>query len=179
MATKPITVRLQANSLRKVLAAGDRPARKAAVDAINLAVRGERKKVYRRAGQALGIPQKFIRRRTYDSKARLSRPAYVFRVITHGINLATLGAVKSKRVRGLQKGAKIKARGAFLGTRPSGKPAAYRRKGPERKPLEWVALPIHDVVDQAVGKLSKRALNTAMRRHYKRQLAYRQAQARR
>ncbi len=174
-----ITMKFQDRSLRKILRAGDKPARRAAVDAINLAVRSQMKHVYRRSASELGVAQRIIRKRTYNSKASMRRPAYVVRTVTWGVNLAAIKAKKSPRVRGLKKGAKIIAPGAFLGTRPNGQPAAYRRRGPNRFPLEWVTLEIHDIVSKNLRSMNRRALSLAMRRHYKKQLKYRQQQARR
>lgn len=173
-----ITMKFQSRSLNKVLRSGDRPARKAAVDAINLAVRKELKGVYRKTAAELGVPQKIIRKRTYNSKAKIRRPAYVVRVITHAVNLATLGAKVSSRVRGL-KYRQQTAPGAFIGTRPSGGPAAYKRKGADRFPLKWVAMVVHPTIEQNLKKMSRKALRLAMRKHYPRQLRFRQKQARR
>ena len=173
-----ITMKFQSRSLNKVLRSGDRPARKAAVDAINLAVRKELKGVYRKTAAELGVPQKIVRKRTYNSKAKIRRPAYVVRTVTQPVNLGTLGAKASSRVRGLKKGP-ITAKGAFLGNSPKGTVRAYKRKGAERFPLEMATLEIHTTVKKNLAKMNKRALRAAMRKHYPRQLRFRQKQARR
>ena len=182
---KAITIKMRSKSLRKLLVSGDKPARLAAVDAINLAVRSQMKLVYRKTAAELKIPQKFIRARTHDSKARPTRPSYVVKATTWPINIATLGAqvaYKGKTQKGTPRQAglttdsrhgSVKAPHAFLRMGPKGTLRAYERKGSSRKPLALATLDVHDVIDRRLRQMNKRALKLAMLKHYPKQLKFR------
>lgn len=171
---KSIYLDIESKSLNALLKAKDKPARRAAVDAINLAVRSELKVAIRKSASELKVPQKIVRKRTYNSKAKLRRPSYVVRTTTWPVNLATLGAKASKRARGLASRG-LRVPGSFLGTSPSGKPRAYKRKGAARYPIEMANVEIHDVVSKHLRSMNKSALRSAMMRHYPKQLAFRRS----
>jgi len=186
MAGAPLSVKWQDREIRKILQSGDKPAKKAAVDAINLAVRGEIKLVFRRAAADLHVPQKIVRARTYNSKARYNRPSYVVRTVTWPVNMAALGAKtgfvgrgKNKRAVGLQAGVKgaYKASGAFVAPSPKGRLTAYVREGQSRKPIRPVNLEVHETISKELRGMNKRALKLAMKRHYPKQLKFRLQQA--
>lgn len=152
---------------------------RANASALNKTTAASKTRVVRGVAKAIQVPQKFVRKRMYVSRATARRQSSRLRAYYRGISVIDLkardsgkGGWRTRKGRGVRAG-KRRYSDAFIAYGNNANKHVFRRKGDGRSPLEVVRIEIQKHVDVIAPKVAMREMKENFAKRLKHDLEWR------
>lgn len=176
--TRAVTLEFDDSEFRRLVAAGDRTYRKAAVRALNRTAQSARGRTARSTAGALRVPLGKLRRRTYVRNATFRRLEAVIKFYVRPLNPISLGAKQTRKgVSGLGRHWDRSFHHKGHRRRQLQRVALQREAGADRYPVNAIKIAFEGLATTILGKVVDRAWRSIFEREYPRQLAFALRQA--